>query len=154
MGQSGVRAEPDRWLGIAALLVAVVYLFLSAQLPIGTVMRPGPGFFPLVLGAVAAVIGAGIALGWMLAPKSEEPIRVSPRSLLMAAAMLAAAVLLPVLGYVPASFLLAAAALKLLSSRGLLVDLGVAALLAVASFALFGLLLGIPLPGGILERWL
>jgi hypothetical protein len=56
--------------GTAGLaLVALLALVQSARLDVGSITRPGPGFFPLVLGVALLVVAAALlASAWRTAP--------------------------------------------------------------------------------------
>lgn len=62
----GIAARSDNWQelfagGLIATLGAVVFVVALAY-PLGTAARMGPGFFPLLLGALLFFMGIGIAV--------------------------------------------------------------------------------------------
>ena len=42
---------------------AALFAWQALDLPMGTAVRMGPGYFPLVLGILLAILGAGVILG-------------------------------------------------------------------------------------------
>jgi len=52
---------------IGVLLVSLFYLVSSIKLSIGELSRPGPGFFPIALGAAGVVIASLLVAGSFLA---------------------------------------------------------------------------------------
>jgi len=99
--------------GLAAIHIA------DNDYPMGTMMRMGPGNFPVMLGGILALFGvylAGRGLGWPA--KSPAPVTWNPRPVgCIVASMLAFGFLVPRLGLVPA--LAAMFFLAALGGRGL-----------------------------------
>ena len=134
--------------GLAWLAVALFAVVQGHALKLGTLGRPGPGFFPFWAGVVLAVLSllliadalrtrAAIALPW---PRST-------RLLVVTAALLGYVVLLEPLGFVIVTFLFLLLLLRV-EGRGW-VSSGVTALLGTAgAFALFQLWLKTQLPSG------
>lgn len=56
--------------GIAIAMVAITY-------PLGTLLRPGPGFFPLVIAVLLALLGLGV-LAEAFAAAAPSPRRPAP----------------------------------------------------------------------------
>jgi len=71
---------------------------------------------------------------------------------LVMSGLLAYALTLEALGYVPTTFLLLGALARILGLARWPLVLGFAALATVGSWALFGLWLGVPLPSGVFGR--
>ena len=134
--------------GGLALALGLWVLAEAAGYEMGSARRMGPGYFPVVLGGLMAAMGAALAALslWRGDPAAEED-RADPRALLAVLAGLAAfALLLPRAGLVPA-----VAGLVLISAQGSgqmrpLGALVLAGVLAVLSWAIFRLGLGLPLP--------
>ncbi|HEU5323216.1 MAG TPA: tripartite tricarboxylate transporter TctB family protein, partial [Methylomirabilota bacterium] len=89
----------ERVLALALLLASGTYLTAALPLPRGTLARPGPGFFPLAVGAFACVI----ALGWTArawcrpraAGHATTPAEARQRVLATAACLVGFCLLLP-----------------------------------------------------------
>jgi putative tricarboxylic transport membrane protein len=142
----------ERLLALAVLAASGVYLANGLPLPRGTGARPGAGFFPLAVG----VFGTAVALAWVvsafrraLAAGGGAAIVVeSPARVTIAAGLLVGfCALLPWVGYPLAAFLFTGLLLRGLGAGW--TAAGVIALAcAVASYYVFGVLLGVPLPRG------
>jgi putative tricarboxylic transport membrane protein len=142
------RAWPLGFLGASG-----AYLTLSLTFPFGNVARPGPGFFPVGVGVflclaaaaltVAALRGgpAGVAVA---GPAADARGRVAATL----AGLVGFCLLLPWIGYAACAFLFVALLLRFLGGArwpGVLIT---AALSALLTHYVFGVLLGVPLPGG------
>jgi hypothetical protein len=53
-----VKSGQDFWTGLAFVAFGLVTAWLASGYQLGTAARMGPGYFPLLLGAMLAVIGA------------------------------------------------------------------------------------------------
>lgn len=141
----------ERGLALALLAASGVYLAHALGLSPGTAARPGPGFFPRWVG----MFGTTVALAWVAlslrrptpsAPVSREGLR---RVLATLAALAGFCLLLPWAGYPLTAFFFVAGLVRRLGA-GWPGALAVALAAALASYALFALLLGVPLPRGAL----
>jgi len=144
----------ERLVALAVLAATVVYLANGWPLSQGTAARPGPGFFPLAVGGFGAVV----ALTWLVsalrrAPAPAVGTRVAGEGVARVAAtaggLVGFCLLLPWAGYPAAAFLFTGLLLRRLGAgwKGATVTAIVSAL---GSYYLFGVLLGVPLPRGIL----
>lgn len=68
-----VKNQKDFICGLLLIGVAAVFAFGVLELPIGAASRMGPGYFPMVLSGLLALLGAGITLNGILI--EGEPIR-------------------------------------------------------------------------------
>lgn len=144
----------ERLLALAVLAASGTYLVNGMSLPLGTAARPGPGFFPLVVG----VFGAAVALVWTViavrrAPPAVSAAAVAPegrRRVRMTVALLAGYCLfLPWAGFPLVALGFVGFLLRWLGGRW--TEAWVIALVsALGSYYLFGALLGVPLPRGVL----
>lgn len=169
-------ARREAWSAGALALVALFALVESARLDIGSVTRPGPGFFPLVLAAALALAGAALLVrAWRAGgrdpaardtasgepgdPSSAEPgdgpgQRAEPRKLLATLAALA----IYIAAFERLGFLLATVALLTFLVGALAryrwpLALGTAVAMALAAYVVFDTWLQVRLPPGILGRW-
>jgi hypothetical protein len=53
-----IRAPKDFWAGVMFIAFAAVALYVSRNYSLGTAVRMGPGYFPILLGGVLALVGA------------------------------------------------------------------------------------------------
>ncbi len=140
-----------------ALLIAVlaaVYLFLSRSINPGTLLEPGPGFVPRVLGVAALLIA--LAAAWQ-ARRSTDPPAEKPVDrgawLRLAGFVVAIGLFIPAMEFAGAPvaiFLLVLVLTKLIGSPGYQRPLLLATITAVISYLLFVLALDVPLPRGVL----
>ncbi|HSB77695.1 MAG TPA: tripartite tricarboxylate transporter TctB family protein [Candidatus Methylomirabilis sp.] len=141
--------------GVAMLLFGVLTAVLSLQFPLGSLHRPGSGFFPLTLGLT--LMGLAACHLWQVRRAAPVPALQAvaqesqgsvSRVLLFLGAIALATALLGVLGYPVVAFLLMVAMLVILGigrwRDSLLIALGA----AVAAYVLFVQWLKIPLPKG------
>ena len=66
-----IRAPKDFWSGIMFIAFAAVALIASRDYSLGTSLRMGPGYFPILLGSVLALIGV-ILVGRSFAIEGES----------------------------------------------------------------------------------
>lgn len=136
--------------GAGLVLVAAYVIWEGARMPAGTVALPGPGFFPVALGALLGAAGAGLVLrGRLGAGRDSEPVALGHRN--VAAALLALAavgLLLERLGFLLTIGLFLLVLFRVTSATGWLRAAAIAAAMAGAAYVLFDLVLGVRLPAG------
>ena len=140
-----IRSPRDFLAGLLFIAIAVFFIVTATNYDLGTINRMGPGYFPIMVGGLLAVLGASIVLRSMVL--SGPPIaRIGFRPLLLAAASVALfGVILVHFGLVAAVVaLVVVGALADKGSRPLEVIL-LAIFLAAFSVAVFVHLLGLPL---------
>ena len=141
-----IRSPKDFWAGLIFVAIGAAFILLASQYRIGTMHRMGPAMFPILVGALLAVLGAVIALrafvrdGEGVPRFYARPIGVS----LLAIVLFGAA--LQWLGLVAA-----VAALVLVGAYAArdvrpLENVALAAVMMLFSVAVFVWLLGLPLP--------
>jgi|RhiMetdeSRZDD1v2_1073273.scaffolds.fasta_scaffold56780_4 hypothetical protein len=144
----------ERVVALVVLAVAGVYLRLALALPYGTTARPGPGFFPTLVGIFACVVGAGMMVAAFRAPMRARCAHAAAsetagrtRALSTVVVLVAFCALMPWLGYPIVAFGFVTVLLQRLGSSWRAAGIiGVVA--AVVSFYVFGVLLDVPLPRG------
>ena len=154
---SSILNNKDVWAGLLLIAIGAAAIFLARDYTFGTALRMGPGFFPIVLGAVLILFGL-----YTLATGTSAFTRVfrramrdgtaiegswSPRALIvLPPALILFGLLIEHAGFVPAMLVLifasAAASTEFKFMEVLLFALGLTAL-AVAVF-IWGL--GLPYP--------
>jgi hypothetical protein len=132
-----------------------LYLAWALRMPFGGVSQPGPGFFPVILG----VTGLAIALGFFVrAAVGGKIVRGSPlphgaparlAGYVIAVALYAGTQSL--VGTYVGIFILVLVLSKISGLGGWVKPVALAGGCTAVAFLLFGLVLGVPLPLGILE---
>jgi len=144
------------------LVFAAVAAVESARLlPFGVVRNPGPGFFPwwtsVVLGILALVL-LGQAIRGNVSPFTEDSrgageTRAGLVKVVGVLGVLAVySLVLDVVGYPIATFLLVLFMLRVTEPHRWPVALGLAVLAAAGSYLVFATWLAVPLPAGPLAR--
>jgi hypothetical protein len=146
--QGGVISlnNKDVWAGLLLIAIGATAMFIARNYGFGTALRMGPGFFPIILGAVLILFGLT-----MLATGLHQPKKIAGASSLRALVILPLAlVLFGVLmehgGFVPAMLVLifasATASTEFRFVEVLLFSIGLTAL----SVIVFVWALGLPYP--------
>lgn len=139
-----VRGGVDFWSGLLLVAIAGAALFYISGLEIGTPMDMGPGYFPLMIASVLAVMGAVLLVkGLAVEGPAVPPLNLRAAALILAS-FLAFALLLDRFGLVAA--ILAQTVIASFASRESVLwqTLLFGAAMAAVSVALFVWLLGIP----------
>ena len=58
-----IKSERDFWSGLMFLVTGVCFAVGATNYSLGESARPGPGYFPLGLGVLLAILGGIILLG-------------------------------------------------------------------------------------------
>ena len=137
-------------LGLFGLGVAAI----AASYPLGNMLRPGPGFFPLGVGCLIAALAAAVALEIQAGarrasedvalPAPSDGFRLRP-VLAVSAGMLAFAALVDRTGFVPATFALVFLSALAEPGRNWAVVAAIAAFMVVFGVTLFIWGLGLPM---------
>jgi Tripartite tricarboxylate transporter TctB family len=145
-----IKSEKDFWSGLMFVVIGVGFAWGATNYKLGNSANPGPGYFPLGLGLLLAVLGGMVLFKAMtIESAGGDPIgAVSWKPLVtILAAVLVFGVALPRLGLavtLPLLVVLASVAGDEFSLRGVIVS---AVVLTVGCWAIFilGLKLVIPL---------
>lgn len=139
-----VRGAVDFWSGLLLVAIAGAALYYIASLEIGTALEMGPGYFPLMIASVLAVMGAALMVRGLAVDGPEVPPMNLRATVLVLASFLAFALLLDRFGLVAA--ILAQSLIAGFASRESVLwqSLLFGAAMAAASVVLFVWLLGIP----------
>lgn len=139
----------DRVGGGALALFAVLVLWESRALPLGSLRNPGPAYMPVVLALCALVLGVLIVAG---GGRSEPLAAVgwgeARHALIILGACAFAALALERLGYRLTMLLMLAFLVRVVERRSLPAAVAFSAAMAWGSFYLFSTLLRVPLPRG------
>jgi Tripartite tricarboxylate transporter TctB family len=143
---SSILQKKDFWAGLLLIAIGAAAIFLARDYTFGTALRMGPGFFPIVLGAVLILFGLYILAAGLRDGAAVEG-SWSPRALVvLPLALVLFGVLMEHAGFVPAMLVLifasAAASTEFKFVEVLFFALGLTAL----SVAVFIWGLGLPYP--------
>lgn len=144
-----------RWERLAAVvffLVAAGAAVKAFDIGFGTFTAPGPGFFPFWLAAAMAAVAA-VYFAANLGGGGAQPLWAAGslrRPALAGLVMVVFIAALEYLGFASAALLLFAAWLRLVEGAGLARTALVSVIGAACAWGLFAVLLGIPLPRGLL----
>jgi putative tricarboxylic transport membrane protein len=140
------------------LVAAAGYLSLALGLPMGTAARPGPGFYPVIVGIFAVIVlvsvtaiafrGAASARTGGAAPAEGLEDGARRRVLISVVALGVFCLALPWVGYPVTAFAFVTAVLRSLGG-GWTTALITGALASAGSYGLFAVLLDVPLPRGL-----
>jgi hypothetical protein len=137
---------------------STLYLIEAARYSMGSPGEPGPGVFPMVVGGILLIgfVGTGVeALRRPGGAKVEWPTGAAGRRVAAIAVSCAGYGLgLPYLGQMIAGSLLALAVLHVMGLRAWPAKIALALGIGVGSHVLFGEVLGVPFPAGLLVDWL
>lgn len=92
----------DFWAGMMLMGIGAGAIFIARDYPFGSALRMGPGFFPIVLGAMLILFGGGVMVSGL---RRREKIRAvfSPRALILLPAVLVLfGILMERAGFIPA----------------------------------------------------
>jgi hypothetical protein len=124
----------------------------ALQVPFGSFRMPGAGFFPLLLGATLGVL-ALVLFGVQVLGDTQAVTQVRPARaevLYLMGAIFAAAWLFERAGYVLTMVLFLGVVLKVLGKLGWVTTVVLALVGSLAAYVLFGRVLMIALPSGLL----
>lgn len=145
---------------VLSVVISLFYLFEDRNYGLGSMARPGPGLYPLLVGIVTLIFTSmtavevargknqvGISYDW---PSGAARWRVATVVL----AGFGYTVLLTSLGELVVGFLAAVAVVWVMGVKTIWKALIIAAILAGAFHLIFSVLLGVPLPRGTLfDEW-
>ena len=140
------KDKTDLLCGLALIAVAALFGWQTLQLPVGTATRMGPGYFPMVLSALLALLGLLILVRALRRPEAAQ--ETGPLALRGMAFILPAPVFFGLtvrgLGFVPSLFI--TALIASFASRRMKVwqALLLAALVTAFSTLVFSYALGLP----------
>ena len=140
----------ERLAALVVLLAGGAYIVLAQPYPRGVAAKPGPGFFPVIVGVILCVAGIGYVIEtFRHRPASRAPLEPAGRVRVLATSgvLVFFCLALPWAGYVACAFVFVAGMLRALGGSWRL-TLVTAAVCAAASHYVFAQLLGVPLPTG------
>ena len=139
----------DRASAIALIIFALLVIWESRQLPLGTLRQPGPAFIPILLALLLLMFAVFLVLTSSRAPSLSSITWTEWRhALAILAASLFSVFAIERLGYRLTVLLVLGFLVKLLEQRSWIVSLSIAFTLSFGSFFLFYTVLRVPLPQG------
>jgi hypothetical protein len=147
------------------LAVGIGYEVMALSMPLGGFGSPGPGLYPLIVGAALALTSAACLVQSLISVQPatatlddvELPVQGKTdarKAALLAAALVVYAVLLKPLGFDVALTLLLVASIRIFGYSKWLRNLAMSVLMTVLAHIVFILWLKVPLPLGILTELL
>jgi hypothetical protein len=141
-----LRARQDLSAGVMFVGFGAIFALGAGRYSIGTLDEMGPGFLPLCVGILLALIGVLLVAKSLIAGGDSLTEFSLPPLLLIASSICVFALIFPYLGLVTAIFVLAVIAARASPEFRLSEALALGALLAALSAGIFVYGLGIPLP--------
>lgn len=139
----------DRVSASALVVFALLVIWESRQLPLGTFRQPGPAFIPILLALLLLIFAVFLVLTSGRAPLLSSINWTEWRhALAILAASLFSVFAMERLGYRLTVLLVLGFLVKLVEQRGWILSLSFAFTLSFGSFFLFYTLLRVPLPQG------
>ena len=139
-------ADKDVASGLMFLVIGLAGLGLSFGYEFGQPSHPGPGFFPVLLSALLALIGLAIIATGLLRPLERFPTIVWRPLLLITCAVLVFALRIDRFGLMPTVFIASLVATFAKADFGVVPRLLTAVSLAAFTALLFIALLRMPIP--------
>jgi len=148
------------------LAVGLVYETMALNMPRGSLAYPGPGLFPMIIGAFMIAMALGCVLQEIVprmrekkpeayslpsADGADAEERNVAKTFQLIALMVGYILLLKPLGFPIAICAFLAVAIRIFGYRKWLPALAMAAIITVVSYVSFVVWLAVPLPMGILE---
>jgi putative tricarboxylic transport membrane protein len=151
-----VTAQKGVVLAVSAVILVLTAAYFAEALryPRGVMADPGPGLYPLIVAAILALGAAGTALETMASRQATTIVWPEPGTRMRPVAILASAVayvlLLGWLGHPVMATVTALVILHVMGMRAWPRKIAFALLVGLGSYALFDLVLEVPLPAGVL----
>ena len=142
--RAGILTSKDFWGGLMLIALGLAAIFIARGYPFGTVLRMGPGYFPIMLGIILVLFGLFVLAQGL---RSPEPIEGgwSLRALIVLPVAFALfGFLMDRAGFVPALAVLIVASAAASSSFRFLEVALMTAVLTTACVAVFIWGLGLP----------
>ena len=143
--------KADRWIGLLFALFSLYIGVESVRLGLGSYQQPGPGFISLCAGVILGVLSLALVfLAFFGRTIERETWHNRGQIAMVFLAILGFTLLLERLGFILTAFLLVWFLLKVVERRGWGFSVGVALVVAGASYVVFDLWLSAQLPAGVL----
>jgi putative tricarboxylic transport membrane protein len=146
------------------LAAGIVYEVMAFRMPMGRIGQPGPGYFPVIVGAVLILTAAACLVQALMAMRSGSPIsdggneeasaqgnRQTGKTWLLLGFLVLYVLALQPVGFPIALTVFLVASIQVFGFRKWLPTAGIAVALTVVSYLTFVMWLKVPLPLGILS---
>jgi putative tricarboxylic transport membrane protein len=146
------KATGESVFRILLFILGLTIMVSSVQIGFGRFTKPGPGLFPFFCGLLLSVQGIVLHLAKQKGSAEQADVLHHPGAVNKFLGVVAILVLwiflMPVLGWLPLTFLATLSIAKLMGMEGRWKPLVLAAANTLFSYVLFGYLLAIDLPNG------
>jgi hypothetical protein len=132
-------------------ILGVLILVSSVQIGFGRFSKPGPGLFPFICGFILCVQSVALNLFKQRGAERENVLSragAPAKFLWMMVSFVFWILLMPVLGWLPLTFVVTLSIAKIMQMKGWMHPLLLAGANTAFSYLLFGYLLAIDLPNG------
>jgi|WetSurMetagenome_2_1015567.scaffolds.fasta_scaffold816753_2 putative tricarboxylic transport membrane protein len=147
----------DKWSSLFWLAVALLIVFASLRLPLGTAHNPGRGFFPFYTGLILGLLSFVLYLQSRGRPKAAGPAALwadrgkALKVLLTVAALLVYAVGMEYLGFLLSTILFLGFLLRVIEPQRWPLVIGGSVIVSLVSYFIFALWLKADLPKGLFQ---
>jgi putative tricarboxylic transport membrane protein len=146
-----MRNKRDMVASALLIMIGIGVIIWAIRLQVGTLLRPLPGFFPLLAGSMIITLSLIILVqGWLGRGKSPQPYGEWQRPSILVASLLVYTVILDPLGYILSTIFIAAVTLRLMGVTSWKVLSVSSLVLSVVVYCVFTRFLDVELPAGIL----
>jgi len=141
--------------GVLWTVLGITYLLYALRYDRGTLAHPGPGLYPIFVGAMLIMVAIGTLISAVISPpsgdidwpKGAERMRV----LGIIAVSVFYAFALEFLGYLLCSAILVLVCFQVMGMRSWRLKIGLTLVMTALSFFIFDKVLSVPLPRGFLS---
>jgi len=147
-----IRNPRDFWAGAIYVALAFAVFWFGAGLERGTSARMGPGYFPMVLGAILALLGlASVVRSFVRPGEAIEPITWKPLAFILGATVLFGLLLERAGVVIALAILIVVSAMASRYSRPSVASIG--ALVGIVVFCVLVFVKGLGVPMPLLGSW-
>lgn len=140
----------EAYSGFFFLGLALLAIVESLRMGTGTMKEPGSGFLSLAMGLILAVFSLVLIIRGWKPEKGSRPVKHSATTIIALIALFTYSLIMDSIGFVVATFLLVAVLFHLAERRRWWVLVGMSALVTAVAYLLFGVVLKVYFPEGIL----
>ena len=139
----------EAYSGFFFLGLSLLAILESLRMGTGTMKEPGAGFLSLAMGLVLAAFSLVLIFrGWK--PSKGPAVKHSAKTIIALAALFIYSLIMDKIGFIVATFLLVLVLFHLAQRRTWWVLLGMSVLVTAVAYLLFGVVLKVYFPEGIL----